>query len=82
MQIAHPTKCQQQQGDHVMQEHLPEILSLNVKKLSDCQRPVKRHRNHIVPPDVIFHRLRKIKKKNARCYLYRSMCIAQFSHIT
>lgn len=60
MQIAHPTQRQQQQRDHMMNEHLPEVLALNVAELRHRQRPVERHGNHVIPPDVIVHRLVRI----------------------
>lgn len=43
MQIANPAEGQQQQCDHVMDEHLPKVLALDVEELGDGQRPVEGH---------------------------------------
>lgn len=59
MQVAHPAERQQQQCDQVMDEHLPKVLAFDVEKLGDRERPVEGQRDHVVPPDVIIHRLRK-----------------------
>ena len=39
----------------VMNEHFPEILSLDVEELADGKRPVKGKFQHVVPPDIIIH---------------------------
>lgn len=62
MQVADPTERNQHQGQDVMDEHLPEVLSLVVDELGEGQRPIEGHRDHVVPPDVVVDRL-KLKKK-------------------
>lgn len=57
MQVAHPTQGHQQNGDHVVCKHLPEILPLDIDELRRSERPVECHRDHVVPPDIVGHRL-------------------------
>lgn len=57
VQIAHPAERQQQQRDYVVDEHLPEVLALDVEELGEGQRPVEGHRDHVIPPDVVLDRL-------------------------
>jgi len=59
MQIAHPAERHQQQGDHVMDEHLPEVLTFHIEELGASEGPVEGHRNHVVPPDIIADRLQE-----------------------
>lgn len=39
----------------MVDEHLPEILSFYVEELGYTERPIKRYRYHVIPPDVIGH---------------------------
>ena len=40
-QVASPRERHQRNGSHVMDEHLPEVLSLDVEELADAERPVE-----------------------------------------
>lgn len=35
-----------------MYEHLPEVFAFNIEELACAQRPIKRQRNHVIPPNV------------------------------
>ena len=41
-QIAGPRKAEECDGGEVVDEHLPEVFSLYVKKLKDGERPIER----------------------------------------
>ena len=41
-QIAGPRKAEEGDGGEVVDEHLPEVFSLYVKKLKDGERPIER----------------------------------------
>lgn len=49
-QIAGPRKAEECDGREVVDEHLPEVFSLYVKKLKDGERPIERQLEHVVPP--------------------------------
>lgn len=59
-QVPDPRKAHQDNSSYMMDEHLPEVLSLDVKELGETQGPVKSHGNHVVPPDIVAHRMKGI----------------------
>ena len=46
-----PAECQQGQRRQVVDEHLCEVLPLNVRELCEKQGPVEGHLEHVVPPN-------------------------------
>lgn len=50
--IDNPRQAHQDYGGDVMYKHLPKVLPLHVKELGNAQRPVERHGDHVVPPNV------------------------------
>ena len=54
-EVGSPGEHDQADGGVVMDEHLPEILPLDIKELADGQGPVEGQFQHVVPPDIIVH---------------------------
>lgn len=63
VQITHPRQRQKDQGDNVMDEHLPEVFAFDVKELGDDQRPVEGHGEHVIRPNVTVHGLGWLKRR-------------------
>ena len=47
-----PGEHHQGNGGVVVDEHTPEVLSLDIKELTDRQGPVEGQLHHVVQPDV------------------------------
>ena len=47
-----PGEHHEEDGGVVVDEHLPEVLPLHVEELTEGERPVEGHLDHVVEPDV------------------------------
>lgn len=57
VEVAGPGEREQQHGDDVVYEHLPEVLALDVEELRHDQRQVEAELDVVVPPGLAFDAL-------------------------
>ena len=50
MEVANPREGHEADRANMVNEHLPKVLPFDIPELRRCQRPVKRQRDHIIPP--------------------------------
>ena len=51
-EVCGPAKSYESDGGLMVDEHLPEIFSLHIKKLAEGKGPVESHLHHVVEPDI------------------------------
>ena len=59
-EVAGPWEAEEWDGGQVVDEHLPKVFSLHVSELRDCQGPVERQLQHVVPPHVTLNDMVRI----------------------
>ena len=50
--VSCPTKHNESYGGLVMDEHLPEVLPLDIKELAEAEWPVESQLQHVVEPQI------------------------------
>jgi hypothetical protein len=61
VEVANPREGQQGQSEHMVSEHLPKVLPLDIEELWPHQWPIETRCHHIVPPDITGHALYRKK---------------------